>query len=138
MVIKFRAWGKYKKKMHLDENYNKTWEIIYRPPYIGLVAYEIGLKENEEADELVLMQFTGLTDVNGKEIYEGDIIKYDEKYIAVVIWENGGFVLKYIDGVDNRLSSSWYDPMDSKITEVIGNVWENPNLLKGGKKWKSN
>ena len=130
MIIKFRAWGKYKKKMHLNENYNKTWEIIYKPPYIGLVAYEIGLKENEEADALVLMQFTGLTDVNGKEIYEDDIVKNKCGHIGKVVFKHGAFVFQWNDNTETYWSA---DPDSENDIEVIGNIWEHPNLLKGGK-----
>ena len=71
-----------------------------------------------------------MKDKNNKEIYENDIIRYDEQYIGIVTWVNGGFVIKYLDGVENRLSSSWCDSMDSKITEVIGNIYELQILIE--------
>ena len=74
--------------------------------------------------------FTGMKDKNNKEIYENDVIRYDEQYIGIVIWMNGGLVIKYLDGVENRFSSSWCDSMDSKITEVVGSIYELQKLIE--------
>jgi len=74
-------------------------------------------------------EFIGLKDKNGKEIYESDIILYDNDKKAKVVWKKGGFVFVYEDNVENILSESWYAPADVKITEVIGNIYENKDLL---------
>ncbi len=80
----------------------------------------------------VLMQFTGLTDKNGREIYEGDIVKaHGAAGINVIVWdERGCFILKgsvergafYLD--DFIIQPEPYKP------EVIGNIHEHPELLK--------
>jgi len=107
--IKFRVW-------------NKTAEVMIK----DVLDLDCGTAE-------VLMQYTGLKDKNGVEIYEGDVITYQEepqKMQAKVVWKNGGFVFVYEDGTENITSESWYAPMDVEITEVIGNIYENPELLK--------
>ena len=121
--IKFRAWNK-------DKN---NWADLG-------VDDRMSLNDNVNSWEC-LMQFTGLTDKNGKEIYEGDIYKSGNGRLWVVMLgeynrhEPGGMV----DGI------GWYlkpieDPIEdantpiefrpSKIGEVIGNIYENPELLK--------
>jgi uncharacterized phage protein (TIGR01671 family) len=79
--------------------------------------------------DLILMQFTGLKDKNGKEIYEGDIVKWDdsgaegfekmEVDVFRVRWECG----------EDELGWNLYPFQDFEY-EVIGNIYENPELLK--------
>lgn len=84
-------------------------------------------------------QFTGLCDKNSKEIYEGDIVRiYDGErcFNIVVKWskEAMAFMACYCDG--NQSPLSWFSGLLSGTheTEVIGNIHDNPELLKGGEK----
>lgn len=89
-------------------------------------------------DEIVLMQYTGLLDKNNVQIYDGDILKCsldneDEKFVGEIIYdvEMSSYMVKFHgDGVfyeDNFLSLSDYNPSG---LEVIGNAYENPELLE--------
>ena len=76
-----------------------------------------------------LMQYTGLKDKNGKEIYEGDFLFHHYfKEVGNVIWHIGQsrWALEYFDKKTQELF-----PIDKKSFEIIGNIYENPDLLKG-------
>lgn len=90
----------------------------------------------EPFDKIELMQFTGVKDKNGKEIYEGDIVKhkymcdgifyteaviYDKNYASFGLKANSGTIFYFVELNDDALSS----------LEVIGNIYENPELLGG-------
>ena len=71
-------------------------------------------------------QFTGLTDKNGKEIYEGDIITFDNHLqgVSQVVYDYAGF-----DVVSNNYRTTLRPMMNNHI-RVIGNIHDNPELLK--------
>lgn len=131
--LKFRAFRKSDSIMFN----NLIGFTIHDNGFISLYLKDsVTGKELEEyytrADEFVIMQSTGLNDKNGKEIYEGDIcidhggipcigeIKYDEDFAGFF------FYLKYED-VPFIEQESIYDFVD---IEVIGNIYENPELLE--------
>jgi hypothetical protein len=87
-------------------------------------AYGTGANP-ESNGAYILMQFTGLHDKNGKEIYEGDILKTNHTDSLTVVFENGSFCF-----VNNINSGS--DRLHQNRTEklfVIGNIYENPELI---------
>lgn len=84
-------------------------------------------------------EFIGLYDSNGKEIYEGDIFTVNGKYPKVVkfISEQAAFCIANIDELNRdyiypwqRPSSDWWDKFKREII-IIGNIFDNPDLLKG-------
>lgn len=116
MIPKFRIFDK-KKKRFLD---NFTMEI---DRYGIHVLDEFNYVVDE--DDRVLMQSTGLHDVNGKEIFEGDIVKYWEN-IGYIEFYQGSWVINWNDG-------SLFDLYDNDNNlEVIGNIHEHSHLLDDG------
>lgn len=80
-------------------------------------------------DNNTVGQFTGLKDKHGKEIYEGDVLKENttkSKYIIEWRADTAAFVM-----VSSK-TDQWYDMMFAKHIEIIGNIHDNPELLKGG------
>ena len=121
--IKFRAW----------DIKNKGW-ISTCNMVMSLDGREFGWNFGCEPlkvigkNEFNLMQFTGLLDKQGKEIYEGDIIEYDGGFddaIAVIDFLDGCFVI-----CEKREGKVIKLLKDDKEIEVIGNIYENPELLK--------
>ncbi len=88
-------------------------------------------------EEFELMQSTGLKDKNGKEIYEGDIVKFsdcdDDVYVTPVVWDKNyscfgvSFSGKYPVSFDYL--EEFYTEL--KDIEVVGNIYENKELLEG-------
>ena len=79
-------------------------------------------------------QYTGLTDKNGKKIFEGDIIKCISRFDAkdmVVIFETAEFHLVDCQRYKNYTECCGYRQFGTMETEVIGNIHDNPELLRG-------
>lgn len=91
-------------------------------------------KSEPWVDPKTVSQFTGLTDRNGKEIYEGDILVYGGQHKHVVEFKHGMFGYTLMDGWFLGYGSNpnfTFNPLDkSKEHEVIGNIHDNPELLK--------
>lgn len=123
--IKFRAWIK-----EVDE----IREVEYIDFYKKKISYPHKFcKEyyfNADFDEIELMQYTGLKDMKDKEIYEGDILfeSFGEKYYKVV-FENGSFRAEF----EGDFEEHSFDLIDvvAQGCEVVGNIYENPELLGG-------
>jgi len=90
-----------------------------------------------DTDNFEIEQLTGLKDVNGKDIYDGDIVKSNYKYaqpkISQIIMADGN---SYIAGEDLATGNEMLVSDHVEEIEVIGNVHENPELLEE-EKWKT-
>ena len=146
--IKFRAWDTKEKKM-LDSNSDGTCKVradVYDVAFLmlglngevikyerertrGATFFDAGVQGQHEIDgtgeRFVLMQYTGLKDKNGKEIYEGDVCKVRPyakeslEFIGTVGFCEGSF---NFGRRDQQVGGYAY-------IEIIGNIYENPNLL---------
>ena len=136
-IIKFRAWDKWKKKFIPTDVWAITPEPIGREQAVMIKDWE-DYKEGESfyPENEALMQFTGLLDKNGREIYEGDIVETPKGIKYGVFWSptKTKFALKtanvwtiYLAGAQRQ----WiYRAMESATKfEVIGSIYENPELL---------
>jgi uncharacterized phage protein (TIGR01671 family) len=112
--IKFRVWDKRKNKgIHTQNMLYHAQSHRFWQDFVDYSGYE-------------LMQYTGLTDKNGKEIYEGDIIhlKFGELNANLVVKWDKYMGLKYHNG-------GWTSLVHVETHgEVIGNIFEHPELLK--------
>ena len=95
-------------------------------PQAHIFVYENGY-EGYRVEAETIGQFTGLLDKDGREIYEDDIITFDNGNIGIVEFSRGCFVVKY--GKDN-VTRSLYEIHNWSV-KILGNRFENPELLVG-------
>jgi uncharacterized phage protein (TIGR01671 family) len=133
--IKFRLYSTEEEEMFFNENIVNI-DLVCNFARIENERFK-GFFDFGEGEESILMQYTGLKDKNGKEIYEGDILKLfnDVDYImkpgyAKIVFEDGAFCCKHFKYGTEYLANM--DVSDMDIT-VAGNIYENPNLLEGAK-----
>ena len=123
MIPKFRALVKAEKIMLPVGEIDFDYEFAY-------IEEENGYRCERDFDEIEFMQFTELKDKNGKEIFEGDVVKLFDKDLYVVEWSSQEASYKLIP-VDKQWSDCYFSNYENitKIIEVIGNIWEDGELL---------
>lgn len=128
--IRFRAWDKKNQRMAtggfwVGSDYGMAFTVSGS---VSLDELNAGKAFIEQAPEFELMQYTGLKDKNGKEIYEGDIIR-GTKFNYSPVFDDS----EYVDAVvEWSKDTPRFLPhmLSSSPIEVIGNIYENPELLK--------
>lgn len=122
MIPRYRAWDKeFKEMVQVDA-------LVFEEQLIK-ATYKNGNVVKEDLKNYVLMQSTGLTDKNGKEIFEGDVVKmaknvYSEPTCYEVVRHRGGAY---------RLDSKQYGCelwLRHTDCDIAGNIYENPELLE--------
>lgn len=122
MIPRFRAWDDYRKRMSVvDRIYIDTK---------GVRLYDDFGEYWRDFRDAKLMQSTGIKDKNGKEIFEGDIVDYKGRK-AVVKWHGSyaSFIYRFVDELQERVSE-WHPLFLAYYHfEIIGNIYENKELL---------
>lgn len=132
---KFRAWDENAKKYHYFDGIFNDRPFIERSSF---PQYE----SSPEYQPLIIEDFTGLTDKNGNEIYEGDILSSNhypymdsgkQNYVAIVEWIFAGWqtVLHCVNKQKRGISEGINEYIeDGAEYTIIGNIHENPELLE--------
>lgn len=120
--IKFKAWVKELNEIREVEYINFLKKMISYPNKFCKEYYL-----NADFDEIELMQYTGLKDEYGDEIYEGDIVTlHNTRYKVIFNMEQARFVLR-----DDKFEMEIpFTNNNNERMEIIGNIYENPELIE--------
>lgn len=134
-IIKFRAWNPESKQMidlHKITPLALSDEMNTQLSLQGMDGLFIPF-----SDKFILMQFTGIKDKNGKEVYESDIISYNDFYegdykttggVGYVQWDEEGHAICSWGKDEEYICSTW-DAIKNYGGTIIGNIYDNPKLL---------
>ncbi len=115
--IKFRAWDKNRRTM---VNGGSFFDVSQTQ---GVDRWVFGMDVFNHPDNVELMQYTGLKDKNGKDIYEGDIVRWWDSSISKIFYNQNTASFNPITEIGNIVD------MITERFEVIGNIYQNPELL---------
>lgn len=117
--------------------YGHPRHYAHNPHTEKWTMYDPTTRIETDIDEDTLGQYTGLQDMNGNKIFEGDIVKCNnkvEEYIGLVDWDacNPSMCIRFKS--ENGFNHVEYDfiKCGNMTIKILGNRWDNPDLLKGG------
>ena len=127
MKPKFRAWTEEGKVMYYDVYPFKNDTL--------LLSYDEIAFDEVPASDFILMQSTGLKDKNGKEIFEGDVVKYEvgRNTVTEEVAYDKNFAGFGVRDADTDIIFTFLqlaDVVDLISLEVVGNIYNNPGLLE--------
>lgn len=122
-TLKFRAWI----TVDIDDDDNDIKEM----------TYDLAFTRHEPINDLLakqehIMQFTGLCDKNGKEIYEGDYIQWKNTRNYIVEWADDLSCFSLVENDEIRMAYGLYKE-EAHLYTIIGNIYEHPHLLTPSK-----
>jgi uncharacterized phage protein (TIGR01671 family) len=143
--IKFRAWVKDWSERISEDEPNKIngmyvvrglWQSNTFKQYVDLNGYKYGdvelwgFKSSVQTDKVYLMQYTGLKDKNGKEIYEGDVV--DNGNGPVEVFYNENYQAFWVRFQSEKTEEQFYSSLSDYDDEfeIIGNIYENLELIE--------
>lgn len=128
-ILKFRAWDKFDHEMYKNKDVKRMTfysnPIVYDDGYVKLESVgQSAIGDHPIGDRHILMQYVGLKDKNGKMIFEGDVVKWSNR-IYEIKWldKSACFVMEETNGRLERIDIEFE-------SEVIGNIYEDKNLLE--------
>ena len=137
--MRFRAWDKENKIMLVvnnicnlfwDSKFIEGYEVVPDPK--GKHEYEL-IDRRIDLEDAILMQSTGLLDINDKEIFEGDIVRISMRIGKSTTTSIGAVEFDKFEvcfRIRNALGGHYVTMFHARYFEVIGNIYENPELLK--------
>ena len=120
--LKFRAFNKKTKKVY------RSGALSFSTERHSFMIYSDKDMDGVKDEDLEIMQYTGQKDVNNKEIFQRDIILMDDTK-KIIVWDNNRGGWSYTD-VERKITMKPFGRSEANTSEVIGNEFENPDLLK--------
>lgn len=139
IIPKFRVWDKDNKYMEYTD---KNLVVCFSDEGVEVTDHTTFSHSCISMENFELMQSTGLKDIGGAEIHEGDIVKVlvqdiepkimkDKMYVGVVVYKQGTFDIKNSENTYLGIIPQMYMSDIDCVFRILGNIYENPELLEG-------